>query len=333
MPQRGWPKVEWQEKRQLVKVSSLYYNEGLTQAQIAVKLGVSRPVISKLLQRAKDEGIVKVYIKDESVHTVELEQQLEKHFGLADAIVVPNNGLTGEMTKRAVGQAGANYISHNMKDVKSIGVSWGETLAFLVQEYPYERREDIMVVPLEGGMGVKQVQIHANQLANEFAKKLHGTCTYLYAPAIVETEELKDRLMATQDIQTVLEIGRKVDIALIGIGNPFLESTLMKIGYLQETDVSHLRNMGTVGDIGFRFFDENGQPINDSLNSKVIGVTLEDFKDIKKVIAVVEGEHKVESVLGALRGQFIDVLITDERTASAILKKYPERKQYPVNEH
>ncbi|MCT2343462.1 sugar-binding transcriptional regulator [Bacillales bacterium AN1005] len=314
-------KVEWQEKRQLVKVSSMYYHDGLTQAQIAQKLGVSRPVISKLLQRAKDEGIVKIYIKDESVHTVELERQLEQYFGLSDAVIVPNNGLSEEMAKREVGQAGASYISNNIKDVKSIGISWGETLAHLVQEYPYERREDVTVVPLEGGMGVKQVQIHANQLANELAKKLQSTCTYLYAPAIVETEELKERLMGMEDVQTVLEIGRNVDVALIGIGNPYANSTLMRLGYIQEHDLTQLREVGTIGDIGFRFFDENGAPINDSLNTKVIGITLAEFQKIKKVIAVVEGQHKVESILGALKGKFIDVLITDELTASAIIKK------------
>ncbi len=313
--------MEWQEKRQLVKVSSMYYHDGLTQAQIAQKLGVSRPVISKLLQRAKDEGIVKIYIKDESVHTVELERQLEQYFGLSDAVVVPNNGLSEEMAKREVGQAGASYISNNIKDVKSIGISWGETLAHLVQEYPYERREDVTVVPLEGGMGVKQVQIHANQLANDLAKKLQSTCTYLYAPAIVETEELKERLMGMEDVQTVLEIGRNVDVALIGIGNPYANSTLMRLGYLQEHDLTQLREVGTIGDIGFRFFDENGAPINDSLNTKVIGITLAEFQKIKKVIAVVEGQHKVESILGALKGKFIDVLITDELTASAIIKK------------
>ncbi len=313
--------MEWQEKRQLVKVSSMYYHDGLTQAQIAQKLGVSRPVISKLLQRAKDEGIVKIYIKDESVHTVELERQLEQYFGLSDVVVVPNNGLSEEMAKREVGQAGASYISNNIKDVKSIGISWGETLAHLVQEYPYERREDVTVVPLEGGMGVKQVQIHANQLANEFAKKLQSTCTYLYAPAIVETDELKERLMGMEDVQTVLEIGRNVDVALIGIGNPYANSTLMRLGYIQEHDLTQLREVGTIGDIGFRFFDETGAPINDSLNTKVIGITLAEFQKIKKVIAVVEGQHKVESILGALKGKFIDVLITDELTASAIIKK------------
>jgi DNA-binding transcriptional regulator LsrR (DeoR family) len=312
--------VDWNEKRQLVKVSSLYYIDGCTQAEIANKLGVSRPVISKLLQKAKDEGIVNIYIKDESVRTVELEQQLEKHFGLSDAIVVPNNGLTSEMAKRAIGQAGAGYFSQNMRGIKGIGISWGATLSCLVQEYPYERREDINVVPLEGGMGVKNGEIHANQLANELAKKINGYCTYLYVPAIVETEELKERLMAMQDIETVLQSGRNVDIALIGIGNPYKDSTLMKIGYLKETDLSHLHEMGVVGDIGFRFFDKQGNQINDSINNRVIGISLEELKKIKKVIAVVEGEHKAESVLGALRGKFIDVLIIDEQTAGVVLK-------------
>ena len=314
--------MEWQEKRQLVKVSTMYYKDGWTQAEIANKLGVSRPVISKLLQKAKDEGIVNIYIKDESVRTVELEQQLEKIFGLKDAIVVPDNGKSSELSKRAVGLAGANYLSQNMKGVKSIGISWGTTLAYFVQEYPYERREDIKIVPLEGGMGVKEVEIHANQLANELAKKINGTCTYLYAPAIVETEELKERLMALQDIETVLESGRHVDMALIGIGNPFNDSTLMKIGYLTENDVGHLREMGAEGDIGFRFFDGQGKQINDSLSSKIIGITLEELKNINKVIAVVEGEQKAESVLAALRGKIIDVLIIDEQMAGAILNKY-----------
>jgi DNA-binding transcriptional regulator LsrR (DeoR family) len=319
--------IEWQEKRQLVKVASLYYKEGWTQAQIAKKMDVSRPVISKMLQKAKDAGIVEVYIKDESVHTVELEQQLEKYFNLNNAVVVPSLGLTDEMAKRAVGQAGANYISHNMKGIKNVGVSWGTTLACLVQEYPYERREGVRVVPMEGGMGNQSVEIHANQLANELAKKMNAGCSYLYAPAIVETEELKKRLMEMQDIETVLEIGRKVDMAVIGIGNPHKGSTLTKIGYLKESDLTQLRKKGAVGDIGFRFFDEKGIPITDSLINKVIGITLEELKSIKNVIAVVEGSHKMESVLGALKGEYINVLIIDEQTAEAIVREVVKERE------
>lgn len=225
------------------------------------------------MQKAKEVGIVEVYIKDESAHTVELEQKIEKKYGLKDVVVVPSIGLTPEMVKRAVGKTGAYYISKNMKDVKHLGISWGTTLAELVKEYPYERREGVKVIPLEGGMGREFVEIHSNQLAYELAKKMNATCSYLYAPAIVETEELKERLMAMQDIEAVLEEGQKADMALIGIGNPHKGSTLKKIGYLQDEDLNQLRKAGAVRDIGFRFFDESGVSINDSLNNKVIGIS------------------------------------------------------------
>jgi DNA-binding transcriptional regulator LsrR (DeoR family) len=314
--------LTWEERRQLVKVATLYYMEGWTQEQIAKKIGVSRPIISKLLQKAKDEGIVEFFIKDESAHTVELEQKLVNHYGLKDAVVVPTVGLTPDMVKRAVGRAGAYYLSKNIKNVKRLGISWGTTLAELVKEYPYVRREDMKIIPLEGGMGRKYVEIHANQLAYELAKKMNCTCSYLYAPAIVDTEELKERLLAMQDIEAVLEEGRNVDMAVIGIGNPHKSSTLKMIGYLEDEDVNYLRKLGAVGDIGFRFFDENGNAIADSFNNKVIGISLEDLKQIKEVVAVVEGTHKLESIKGALNGGIIDVLIIDEQTAAAIIENW-----------
>jgi DNA-binding transcriptional regulator LsrR (DeoR family) len=313
--------LSWEERRQLVKIANLYHIDGWTQEQIAKKMRVSRPVISKSLQKAKEFGIVEVYIKDESVRTVELEKRLEQKFELKDSLVLPSFGLTSEMIKRAVGQAGAHYLSKNMKDVKSIGVSWGTTLTELVREFPFELREGIKVVPLEGGMGRQRVEIHANQLAYELAKKMNGKCSYLYAPAIVGSDELKERLMGMEDIKDVLEEGKNVDIALISMGNPYKASTLETIGYLQESDLHQLREMGAVGDIGFRFFNGSGEPIDGSLNKKVIGVSLEEIKQINLVIAVVAGSHKSESVLAALRGKLIDVLITDEHTATAVLQE------------
>jgi DNA-binding transcriptional regulator LsrR (DeoR family) len=310
-----------EERRQMVKVANLYYIDGWTQAQISKKIGASRPIISKLLQTAKEAGIVEVFIKDESVHTVELEQQLERKYGLEDVVVAPTIGLAPERVKRTVVQAGAHYISRNLKNVKRLGISWGTTIAELVKEYSFERRKDIKIIPLEGGMGSQFVEIHSNQLAYELAKKMDSTCSYLYAPAIVESEELKERLMEMSDIKTVLEEGKNVDMAIIGIGNPLQDSTLNKIGYLKDQDLDDLCTMGAVGDIGFRFFDESGIPIKHPLNNKIIGLSLDQLKNINKVIAVVDGTHKLDSVLGALRGKYVDVLIIDEQTASLLLKK------------
>lgn len=312
--------LSWEERRQLVKTANLYYIEGLTQEQIAKKVGVSRPVISKQLQKAKEYGIVEVFIKDESLHTVEIEKQLEDKFQLKDVIVVPTAGMALELSKKAVGQAAANYVSKKLKSVEKIGISWGTTLAAFVQEYPYERNEKIRIIPLVGGMGSKQVDIHANQLAYELAKKMHASCSYLYVPAVIESEELKDRLVNMNDVKSVLEEGRTVDIALVGIGNPYQPNTILKeVGYLKEKDIKEFHEVGAVGDISSRFIDLDGNPIDHNINEKVIGITLDEIKKINLVIGVVEGVGKKDSIIGALNGKYLDVLIIDEPTAAAIL--------------
>ncbi|WP_208590026.1 sugar-binding transcriptional regulator [Gracilibacillus suaedae] len=311
--------LNWEERRLLVKIANLYYSNGWTQEQIAKKLGVSRPVISKSLQKAREHDIIEIFIKDETVHTVNLEKQLEERFNLEDAVVVPTSGQTPEILKHGVAQAGAYYLSKNIKSSKKIGISWGTTLATLVKEYPYEMKEDVTIFPLEGGMGRKQVDIHSNQLAYELAKKLGGTCSYLYAPAMTETTELRERLMKMSDIKEVLNEATTVDIALVGLSNPYVHSTLEDIGYLEQKDMEQLRKIGVVGDMGFRFFNRNGEPVDSSFNKKVIGISLDQLREIKKVIAVVSGAHKAESVLAALKGNYINVLVSDEQMATELL--------------
>jgi DNA-binding transcriptional regulator LsrR (DeoR family) len=312
--------LSWEERRQLVKTASLYYIEGLTQEQISKKVGVSRPVISKHLQKAREYGIVEVFIKDESLHTVDLEKKLQERFNLRDAIVVPNTS-TPELSKKAVGQAAAHFVSKNLKNVKKIGISWGTTLAEFVKEYPYEKKDKIKIVPLVGGMGSQHVDIHANQLAYELAKKMNGVCSYLYVPAFVETEELKERLVEMNDVKTVLEEGKNVDMALVGIGNPYHDSILGEIGYLKDQDIEEFRKIGAVGDISSRFVNINGLSVDHKINEKVIGITLEEIKNINLVIGVAEGIKKLESILGVLNGQYLDVLIIDELTAGAIIEE------------
>ncbi|MBO1001991.1 sugar-binding transcriptional regulator [Pseudogracilibacillus auburnensis] len=312
--------TNWEERRHLVKIANMYYNDNWTQEQIAKKFSVSRPVISKALQKAKQIGIIKVFINDKTFHTVKLEEKLEEKYNLNDVLIVPSSDQSVEMTTHAVAKAGANYLSKNMKEIKSLGISWGETLTALVKEYPFEMRENVKIVPLEGGMGTKKVDIHANQLAYELSNRMGGTCTYLYAPAIVESKELYERLIGMEDIELVLNEGKNVDMALIGIGNPYHNSTLETLGYIQNEEKDLMREKGVVGDLGFRFFDESGSPLTDILDKQVIGISLNSLKQINKVVAVVSGVNKVDSLRAALKGKFIDVLITDQKTASMLDK-------------
>lgn len=311
--------LNWEERRHLVKVAKLYYFDGQTQAEIAKKLGVSRPVISKLLNKARENGIVEVYIKDENAHTVELEHQLEEKYGLKEAIVVPAGDLPADLVKHALGKAASFYISKNLEGVDSLGISWGSTLSKFVQEYPFEKHQQLKVVPLVGGMGRKLVDIHSNLLAYQLAQKLASNCSYLYAPAMVESYELKERLVQSEDIAMVLEEGRNVEMAVVGIGNPYESSTMSVMNYLTPADLESLKQAGAAGDIGSRFFNAAGNPIKHPLNDLVIGLDLAEFKNIPEVIGIVEGSHKAISVKAALAGGYLNVLVIDDVTAGLLL--------------
>lgn len=315
--------LEWEERRKLVKIAKQYYFEGLTQAEIARKNGVSRPIISKALNSAKIEGIVDIYIKDETVLTVELEEKLEKRFGLKEAIVISSSHYSNDMLNRQLGKTAAAYISKSLKNDKThkLGISWGNTLLSFVEEYPYERRNNIHIVPIIGGMGHQLVHLHSNQLANKLAQKMNTSCSYLYAPAMVENSELRERLRDTKEISHVLEEARTVDVAVVGIGNPSKESTLVEMGYLGEQDLTSLRNGGAVGNIGSSFFDMDGNEIDHPLNKQFIGLTAKEIKEVPEVIGIAEGPHKIDSMIATLNGGYLSKLITDEKTADAILSK------------
>lgn len=306
------------EKKQLVKVAKLYYFEELTQAEIAKKIGVSRPIVSKMLQKAKQTGIVEIIIHDDTFEAIDLEQRIEAAFGLDEVLIVDTEGMTDDMILPAVGKVCAPYLSRAFREAKSVGVGWGSTVYHVVSEYPYENREDLSVIPLVGGMGSTHVELHANQIAFELAKRLHAKSESLYAPAVVETVEIKELLCSLPNIASVLNQGNQVDVAIIGIGTPYHKSTMKDIGYLSDEDIGGLRKSGVTTDINSRFIKADGSVSDHPINQKVIGTELECFKQMKKVIGVAVGIHKAESIIAALRGGYVKVLVTDKKTAEFI---------------
>lgn len=313
--------IKKEEKKQLIKIAKMYYFEELTQAKIAKKLGVSRPVISKMLQRARDEGIVEIRIHDDGFDVTELEQAIAQYFQLDDVVVTPTENMPEDLMQTALGRTAATYLSSTIRDTKTIGVSWGKSLYAMVQAYPVEQREGIKIIPLVGGIGTKAVELHANQIAYEWAKKLNGESESLYAPAVAETLSLREDLLRSPHISSVLEQGKRVDLAIVGIGNPFRNSTIEEIGYLEKSDIQKLKEAQVVGDIGSKYILKDGSEANHVLNQKAIGINLNDLKHVKRVIGIAAGVHKVESILAALKGGYLHVLITDDRTASAIVNQ------------
>ncbi|KEQ21560.1 sugar-binding transcriptional regulator [Paenibacillus tyrfis] len=314
------------EKKFLLKICRMYYFDELTQAEIAKKVGVSRPIISKGLQRARSEGLVEIIIHDDAFHTIDLEQQIENAFSVEDVIVVPTAELPPEIAKNALAKEAASYVVKQLKDVAKVGVSWGTSLHSLVKEFPGEHHEHLKVIPLVGGMGSNRIELHSNQIAYELSKKLNCSCESLYAPAIVESEKFRELLLQTPAVSDVLEEARKIDLAIVGIGNPFIRSTMEEIGYIGKEELKNMEQARVVGDINSCFVLADGSIAKNTINERVIGINVEELRNVKKVVAVTEGIHKVDSILATLRGGYINTLITDERTASELVKKLNDAK-------
>lgn len=309
-----------ENRRNLLKAATMYYSEGKTQAEIAKKMNISRPVISKMLQIARQEGIVEIYVKDENAHSISLALEIEKKYQLNDVIVVPKSIEFSKSTmKRNVAKAAVSYLTtHLVKDTK-IGLSWGTTIAEVIDEMPYLSKPSITIHPLVGGIQSKHVFLDANHLTFLLAEKLSAQCTYFYAPALADTIELKELLAKSSMVETAIADAKKVDIALIGVGNPLDNTTWKELGYIEKTELTQAKTQGIVGDAVASLFDETGQTVMTDLTKRMMGMTIEDLIQIPNVVAIASGATKGTSIQALLNNQVIDTLIIDQSIAEKLI--------------
>lgn len=311
-----------QMNRDLVRVATMYHKEDLKQSDIAKKMGISRSLVSKYLNDAKKEGIVDIYIKSESAYSVELELSLEKKFGLKRAVVLDTNNIRENEVEKILVQTAISSFKRDLDQASKIGISWGKMLRRFVDEFPYENSPETVIVPLIGGMGPDHVDVHSNQLAYDLARKIRGRSLYLYAPALVDNHEVKTSLIENSLIKEVLAEGCKVDLALVGIADPFsTKNTMTEIGYLNPAALADLKAVQTVGDINSRFFDRNGEEVDSQINENVIGVNLTELKKIDKIAAICHEESKKSALYVAIQHQLINMIAVTTEIAEFLLEK------------
>jgi deoxyribonucleoside regulator len=306
--------------RQLMaKVADLYYLRDLTQQEIADRLGLSRPTVSRLLQRARAEGVVRIEVNppEESHH--DLARELEERFGLREAVVVTGRSESPTLTRRALGQAGARYLDRCLKGREVVGVSWGTTLNEVVH-HVRPRPLRTTVVPLVGGAGQVAPGVHANDLARRLAQAHGGEVHLLHAPAVVASPEVQEALCSDPGIRRALDLARRAQVALVGVGALVPSSTLVQSGYFSVRELAALRERGAVGDVCTRPYTRDGLPVDEALQRRIVAVQFEDLRRIPTVVAVAGGLEKAEAILGLLRGDLVDVLVTDHLAARAVLR-------------
>ena len=306
--------------RILRKVSQMYYRESLTQQEISEKLRISRPKVSRLLQQAREQNIVQINIFLPSSDFTELENELEKKFGLKEVVIA---NITEENSETAniseLGLAAARYLHRMIQDGDLIGFTWGKSLSSLADSIITENKENIQIIQMVGGLGEPDADIHVVDIVKRAAIALNAKLTLIPAPGIVETIEAHKILMADKSIKQALELAPKADIVFAGIGVPGPNSMIVKGNIMTQSEMQQMVDLGAVGDIGLRFFDIHGNQVLTDVENRVIGVSLVAFRKIPHAVGVAVGREKIQAILGAIRGKYINTLITDQITAQLLL--------------
>ena len=307
----------------LLRVAWFYYKDELTQDEIARRLSVSRASVGRMLDRARKAGLVTINLNADHLNAFEVSRQLRRTFRLAEALVIPDHetevgdhhGLNARL-----GRGGAQFMSTHLRPGGTLGVGWGETVSQVIASTSFGAVGPIHMVSLTGGVDAYLPAFLSSKSEGEGALGEMTTATVIPTPIVASTPELAAALKAEPAIQQVLKQACGVDQAIVGVGTPTADATIVEMGYLEAEDVRTLRDHAVVGDILGQFFDASGRVVKLPIHDRRIGIELTDLAQIPKVVGVAGGLHKVDAILGALRGGFLDVLVTNELAALRLLE-------------
>ena len=314
------------ELRLMTRVARLYYDVGLKQPEIAARLRLSQPKVSRLLKGAQDEGIVRISVRAPSGTNPELEEALEARFGLTEAEIVDISRDDDDVAVRELGSAAAFHVESTVRSGDLIGVSsWSATLLAMVDAmHPLSGVRDVRVVQILGGGGDPAAEGHATHLVRRLANVLHGEGTFLPSPSSVGSPAARDVLLQDPFVARAMALWDELDVALVGIGGQEPSGLLASSGNVfSPEELRSVREAGGVGDIGLRYLCADGRPVDTPLHDRVIGIELDQLRRTPRSIAVAGGPGKTEAVAAAIVGGWINCLITDTYTAERLLEMRP----------
>ena len=302
----------------LVEVARMYYEQEMTQSDIAKDIGVSRPLISKMLQRSKDLGIVNIEIRSPLEGNQGLLNRMKMRFDLIDGLIVPANKGNLDLSMKNLISQSALYLERKLSDQGCIGLGWGSTVAGLVDSMnsgELNAERPVTVCPLIGSMTSPSKGFHPNELTRRFAEKVGGDASYLHAPAFPGSKSNFEVFQQTDEYKYISSLWQRLDTMIVSIGTyPSVpdQATALRFG-------KALKEQHAVGMLLSYYFDVNGNIIEGE-NDHVIRIPLENIRKVKKMILVCSGNIKANALLGVLRTGLVTHLITDDLAAKQVLE-------------
>ncbi|MBU1175450.1 MAG: sugar-binding transcriptional regulator [Alphaproteobacteria bacterium] len=300
------------EVEQITRAAWHYYNDGLTQNQIADMLGVSRIKVSRLLEKGRQSGLIELRINSPHAGCLTLQNELVSAFGLVDSRVVPDASDMAVVPR--VGRAAASYLVQKLEQDDLLAIGWGETTTMALRyTAPVFPQANIALVSLTGGVSA---YIGTTGLFGP-----QNNAHLIPTPLRVSSIELAEMLRREPYVRHVLDMAATARMALIGVGAVSSSATLVRYGYCTSAEIDLYARRGAVGDILGYFYDADGEILDLDLHKHVVAVPPDDLRKIPNLAAAAAGSHKVDAILGLLRGRLANILVTDQATAEALLRR------------
>lgn len=299
----------------MVQVAKLSYDLDMTMSEIGKRLGLTRWQVGRIRKEARDLGIVRIDIVPGLQRRPDLESPLQRMYGLREAIVVPNPVGDDSIAVERAAQALGLFLAALNPRPALVGVSWGRTMATVAHWLPRRWNDNVDVVLLNGAVSLHATQNRTNNIAELFAQGGNGRATLLPVPAIVGRAVTREALEQDPVIKQVLELAAEAPVACFSLGSMASNSVHVESGYLTMSEIADLRQRGAVGDLLGRFIDVNGRLVDPELNDRTIGLQPEKLREKSFSICISVGAAKHAVTLACLRARYINVLVTDEKTA------------------
>lgn len=308
--------LELDEAQIQARAAWFYYVGGLTQQEVAERLGITRLRVNRIIGQARADGLVQIDIRLPLSSCVELEQKLAARFGLVAASVIPSISDT-QAQAQIIGEAAGVLIQPLLKDGIRLGIGFGTSLKAAVRRLHNVKMPKSRVIALMGGL-VTGSETNSFEVCAEFVRTLGGTCTYITAPIYCPNAEARTALTTHGGIADALDEARRADLAILSCG------ALCSTSLLDHHDVfgqyrASLQAAGAVGEILGTFIDEHGKVVDHPLNERVMALHPDHLKSLPRSILLTSGMTKLPVTRAVLRGRYIDTIVTEEAVAEALL--------------
>jgi DNA-binding transcriptional regulator LsrR (DeoR family) len=310
------------ETSMATRAAWLHYAGGLTQSDVAKRLGLTSLKAHRLITKANQDGLVKVYIDGEVSECVELENRLAARFGLDYCEVVPDFD-TEDLPLRALGRAGAQFLKREIENGEDtlIGVGHGRTMAASVEYLPRTNAGKTRFVSLLGGL-TRKFAANPHDVIHRLAERTGAEAYVMPVPFFANTVEDREVLLGQKGISEVFELAKSAQLLVVGIGTAEHEASLVLTGMIEHSEIEEIKRDGGAGELLGHFFDQNGAAVETALSNRTMALGREDLKN-RRIVAIAGGRVKTRAIKSVLESRYLSGLITDERTALALVEEQP----------